>query len=157
VVLFRSPAVAVGLVLAVGTALALAARAGSPSLIPPDLPAADRQLVEFLLLLPVAAFVCCVVRNLIGLHTFGTFAPALLGISFREVESAIGVFVLITVLSAGWVFRRALSRLNLLQVPRSAVMLRSGRRHGRHHGTPTPAGGPSPESCRSFPWSSSPA
>jgi len=123
VVLFRSPAVAVGLVLAVGTALALAARAGSPSLIPPDLPAADRQLVEFLLLLPVAAFVCCVVRNLIGLHTFGTFAPALLGISFREVESAIGVFVLITVLSAGWVFRRALSRLNLLQVPRSAVML----------------------------------
>jgi 7 transmembrane helices usually fused to an inactive transglutaminase len=119
---FRS-AVAVALLLAIATAAVLAARAGSPPLIPPDLPPADRQLVEFLLLLPVAAFVCCVVRNLIGLHTFGTFAPALLGISFREVESAVGVFVLVTVLSAGWLFRRGLARLNLLQVPRSAVML----------------------------------
>jgi hypothetical protein len=71
----------------------------------------------------VAALVCCVVRNVIGLHTFGTFAPALLGLSFREVESAVGVFVLVTVLSVGWVFRRGLARLNLLQVPRSAVML----------------------------------
>src|SRR5262249_13872274 len=106
-----------------GTALALAARTDSPPLIPPDLPPADRQLVEFLLFLPVAALVCCVVRNLIGMHTFGTFAPALLGISFPEVESAVGVFVLITVLSSGWVFRRGLARLNLLQVPRSAVML----------------------------------
>jgi len=119
---FRS-AVAVALLLAIATAAVLAARAGSPPLIPPDLPPADRQLVEFLLLLPVAAFVCCVVRNLIGLHTFGTFAPALLGISFREVESAVGFFVLVTVLSAGWLFRRGLARLNLLQVPRSAVML----------------------------------
>jgi len=119
---FRS-AVAVALLLAIATAAVLAARAGSAPLIPPDLPPADRQLVEFLLLLPVAAFVCCVVRNLIGLHTFGTFAPALLGISFREVESAVGFFVLVTVLSAGWLFRRGLARLNLLQVPRSAVML----------------------------------
>jgi hypothetical protein len=120
---FRSLAVAVALLVAAGTAAVLAARAGSPPLIPPDLPPADRQLVEFLLLLPVATLVCCVIRNVIGLHTFGTFAPALLGISFRDVESAVGVFVLVTVLSAGWLFRRGLTRLNLLQVPRSAVML----------------------------------
>ena len=66
----------------------LAARGGTPPLVPSDLPAAERQLVEFLLLLPVAALVCCVVRNVIGLHTYGTFAPALLGLAFREVESA---------------------------------------------------------------------
>ena len=36
---------------------------GAPPLVPTDLPAAERQLVEFLLLLPVAALVCCVVRN----------------------------------------------------------------------------------------------
>ena len=57
------------------------------------------------------------------MHTFGTFAPALLGLSFREVESVAGVFVLVVVLALGWVARRGLARLNLLQVPRSAVML----------------------------------
>jgi hypothetical protein len=96
---------------------------GGAGLIPTDLPAAERQLVAFLLLLPVAALVCCVIRNVIGLHTYGTFAPALLGLAFREVESPVGVFVLLVVLSVGWVFRRGVTRLNLLQVPRSAVML----------------------------------
>jgi hypothetical protein len=121
---FRPPAtIVIAVVLAAATATVSAVRAGDPPIVPPDLPAADRQLVEFLLLLPVAALVCCVVRNVIGLHTFGTFAPALLGLSFREVESPVGAFVLVTVLSVAWIFRRGLARLNLLQVPRSAVML----------------------------------
>jgi hypothetical protein len=119
---FPTPTAA-ALLLAAGAGAALWARADAPPLVPPDLPATERQLVEFLLLLPVAALVCCVVRVLIGLHTYGTFAPALLGLSFREVQSPVGVFVLLLVLSAGWVFRRGLTRLNLLQAPRSAVML----------------------------------
>jgi hypothetical protein len=109
--------------LAAVSATVLFFRSGSASPVPPDLPHAERQLIEFLLLLPVAALVCCVVRVFIGLHTYGTFAPALLGLSFREVESAAGVFVLVVVLSIGWLARRGLARLNLLQVPRSAVML----------------------------------
>lgn len=116
-------AVVLALALAAGSAAVLAGRPGGGGLIPPDLPAADRQLVEFLLLLPVAALVCCVVRNVIGLHTYGTFAPALLGLAFREVDSPVGVFVLVVVLSVGWAARRGVNRLNLLQVPRSAVML----------------------------------
>jgi 7 transmembrane helices usually fused to an inactive transglutaminase len=120
---FRSPTTLVALVVAFAAVVLLWLRSASAPLIPPDLPSAERQLVEFLLLLPVAALVCCVVRNVIGLHTFGTFAPALLGLAFREVESPLGVFVLITVLSIGWVLRRALTELNLLQVPRAAVML----------------------------------
>jgi hypothetical protein len=109
--------------LALVSILLLAVRADSPSLVPPELSPAERQLVEFLLLLPVAALVCGVARVLVGLHTFGTFAPALLGLSFRGVESPAGVFVLLVVLSVGWVARRGLARLNLLQVPRSAAML----------------------------------
>jgi len=120
---FRTPTPAIALGLVIASVGLLYLRRGSSPFVPPDLPAAERQLVEFLLLLPVAALVCCVVRNVIGLHTFGTFAPALLGLAFREVDSPLGVFVLITVLSVGWVLRRALARLNLLQVPRAAVML----------------------------------
>jgi len=118
-----STTVIIALVVVAAAAIVLAVRAGGPPLVPADLPATDRQLVEFLLLLPVAALVCSVVRNVIGLHTFGTFAPALLGLSFREVQSPVGAFVLVTVLSVAWIFRRGLARLNLLQVPRSAVML----------------------------------
>jgi hypothetical protein len=121
---FRPPAAAVvALGLAAGSFAVLALYPAGPGLIPTDLPPPDRQLVEFLLLLPVAALVCAVIRNVLGLHTYGTFAPALLGLSFREVESPVGVFVLLVVLSVGWVVRRGVTRLNLLQVPRSAVML----------------------------------
>jgi hypothetical protein len=119
----RTPTIFVVLGLAGASLLLLLIRSDSPSFVPSDLPAGDRQLVEFLLLLPVAALICCVVRVVIGLHTYGTFAPALLGLSFREVESVAGVFLLLIVLTVGWVARRGLARLNLLQVPRSAVML----------------------------------
>jgi 7 transmembrane helices usually fused to an inactive transglutaminase len=121
---FRPPTAAlVALALAGASVAVLALFPQGTGLIPADLPLADHKLVEFLLLLPVAALVCCVIRNVIGLHTYGTFAPALLGLAFREVESPVGVFVLLVVLSVGWVFRRGVTRLNLLQVPRSAVML----------------------------------
>jgi hypothetical protein len=121
---FRLPtAVVVALALAAGSVAVIVLYPDGSGLVPTDLPLADRQLVEFLLLLPVAALVCGVIRNVIGLHTYGTFAPALLGLAFREVESPVGVFVLLVVLSVGWVVRRGVTRLNLLQVPRSAVML----------------------------------
>jgi len=124
---FRPPTPPIAAVVALGLAAASAAvlflHPAGTGLVPTDLPTADRQLVEFLLLLPVAALVCAVIRNVIGLHTYGTFAPALLGLAFREVESPVGVFVLLVVLSVGWVVRRGVTRLNLLQVPRSAVML----------------------------------
>jgi 7 transmembrane helices usually fused to an inactive transglutaminase len=121
---FRPPiAVVIAVAIAIASVATIVLFPEGSGLIPPDLPTADRQLVEFLLLLPVAALVCSVTRNLIGLHTYGTFAPALLGLSFREVESPVGAFVLLVVLSIGWAVRRGVTRLNLLQVPRSAVML----------------------------------
>ena len=87
------------------------------------LPASEQTLVEFLLLLPAAALLCAIVRNVLGFATFGTFAPALLGLAFRETDSPVGLFVLLIVLTVGWAMRRGIAGLNLLQVPRSAVML----------------------------------
>ena len=87
------------------------------------LPPAEQRLVQFLLLLPVAAIVVCVCRNIIGVGSFGTFAPALLGLSFRELHSLPGIFVFIAILLVGWLMRRFLDRYHLLQVPRMAVLL----------------------------------
>lgn len=87
------------------------------------LPPAERRLVEVLLLLPVAALVICVFRNLIGVSSFGTFAPALVGLAFREIRSLPGIFVFVSVLLVGWLMRRILDHYHLLQVPRVALML----------------------------------
>jgi hypothetical protein len=84
---------------------------------------AEQRLVEFLLLLPVAALVVCIFRNIIGLQSFGTFAPALLGMAFRELHSMPGILVFTTIVLCGWLLRRVLDRYHLLQVPRMAVML----------------------------------
>lgn len=81
------------------------------------------ELALFLMLLPVAALAVCVARNVIGLNTFGTFTPALLGLALREVGFGFGVVLLAFVLVPGWWFRQFVERLNLLPVPRSALML----------------------------------
>ena len=88
-----------------------------------SLPPAEWRLVEFLLLLPLAALIICVFRNILGLPSFGTFAPALIGLAFREFESLPGVLVFVTILLVGWCFRRWLDKFHLLQVPRTAFML----------------------------------
>lgn len=87
------------------------------------LPGPERRLAEFLLLLPIAALIVCIYRNVIGLRSFGTFAPALVGLAFRDLNSFPGVVVFISVVLLGWSMRRLLDRYHLLQVPRSAVML----------------------------------
>ena len=94
-------------------------RAASPQRLPPQ----DRGLVEFLLLLPLASLLVAVFRNVIGMPTFGTFAPALLGLAFRETGSIIGMGIFVGILLLGWSMRKVLNRFHLLQVPRTAVML----------------------------------
>lgn len=83
----------------------------------------DLRTVEFLLLLPPATLLVCFFRNVIGLTSFGVFAPALLGLAFREVQSPLGIFVVLTIIAAGWWLRRGLNELHLLQVPRTSLLL----------------------------------
>jgi hypothetical protein len=87
------------------------------------LPPAEQRLVEFLLLLPLAALIVCVFRNVIGLHSFGTFAPALVGLAFRDWHSMPGLIVFVSIILIGWLLRRGLDHYHLLQVPRVAVLL----------------------------------
>ena len=87
------------------------------------LPPGERKLVEFLLLLPIAALIICVFRNLIGINSFGTFAPALVGMAFRDLASLPGLLVFVSIILIGWGIRRALDRYHLLQVPRTAFLL----------------------------------
>ncbi len=87
------------------------------------LPPAEQRLVEFLLLLPLAALLVCLFRNVIGVDSFGTFAPALIGLAFRDLGSLPGILVFVSIVLVGWIMRRVLDYYRLLQVPRMAMML----------------------------------
>jgi hypothetical protein len=65
----------------------------------------------------------CLFRNVIGLASFGTFAPALLGLAFREFHSMPGLLVFVCIVLVGWLMRRVLNHYHLLQVPRTAFLL----------------------------------
>jgi hypothetical protein len=88
-----------------------------------NLPPAETALVEFLLLLPLAALIICLFRNVVGLGSFGTFAPALIGLAFRHAGSLPGLLIFLSLVLVGWGLRRFLDRYHLLQVPRVALLL----------------------------------
>jgi hypothetical protein len=75
------------------------------------------------LLLPIAALLVCIYRNVIGMDSFGTFAPALMGLAFRDLGSLPGILVFVSIVLIGWVMRRILDHYHLLQVPRKAFLL----------------------------------
>ncbi len=87
------------------------------------LPKTDQELAEFLLMLPIGALMCAFFRNVVGLPTYGTFTPAILALAFRDSNSLLCVPIILAVLIFGWLIRRTLVRLYLLQVPRAAVLL----------------------------------
>jgi hypothetical protein len=87
------------------------------------LPPPEQRLTEYLLLLPLAALIICVYRNIIGVNSFGTFAAALVGLSFREIHSLPGFLVFVAIVLIGWLMRRVLDHYHLLQVPRVSLML----------------------------------
>lgn len=90
---------------------------------PASLPADQQPVVRLLLLLPVGLLVVGAVRQFVGLTTFGTFAPALLGIAFAEMSGPAGFFVFGFILALGWLARDLVEPLQLLRVPRSGVLL----------------------------------
>jgi transglutaminase-like putative cysteine protease len=84
----------------------------------------EQQLARFLVLLPLAALIVCVFRSLIGVPTFGTFSPALLGLAFlnlRALPWGLGIFFCLVMV--GWMMRHWLERFHLLQVPRTSALL----------------------------------
>jgi hypothetical protein len=78
---------------------------------------------EVLLLIPFGILVIVLLRNFVGLSSFGTFAPVLIALAFRETELFKGIMLFIMIVSLGLGFRFYLERLRLLLVPRLAAVV----------------------------------
>jgi len=85
------------------------------------LPASERQVFSFVVLIPLGAFVVVVLRNLVGIPTLGTFMPVLIALALLETEPWPGLIMFVVIIACGLYFRFLLSRLNLLVVPRVAA------------------------------------
>ena len=87
------------------------------------LPIQVQAVYKVMLLVPIGAFLIVVLRNVIGVKTFGTFLPVLVALSFRETRLIAGIVLFVLVVGVGVALRFLLDRLRLLLVPRLAAVL----------------------------------
>ncbi len=88
-----------------------------------SLPVNTQAVYRVLLLIPIGAFLLCVLRNVVGVKTFGTFMPVLIALAFRETGLIWGILLFIMVVALGLSARFYLERLKLLLVPRLSAVL----------------------------------
>lgn len=88
-----------------------------------DLPLQTQSLYSILLLVPLGAFLVVVLRNVVGISTFGTFMPVLVAMAFRETKLLNGLVLFVLIVAVGLSIRFYLERLRLLLVPRLAAVL----------------------------------
>lgn len=88
-----------------------------------QLPVQTQQTYKILLTVPLGAFIILLLRNFVGLKTFGTFMPVLIALAFRETHVIWGIILFIIIVSFGLAARFYLDQLRLLLVPRLAAIL----------------------------------
>lgn len=87
------------------------------------LPIPFQTYITVLLLIPVGALVVAVFRNIVGVPTFGTFAPILIALAFREITVWVGLVCLAIILFSGWLFRTILDQFKILVIPRLSFIV----------------------------------
>lgn len=81
------------------------------------------NLLRILLTLPIGVLMLLILRNVIGIRTMGTFAPALLAVAFRDTGLLWGSAVFAVVIVTGVGARALTDRLQLMQLPRLSISL----------------------------------
>jgi hypothetical protein len=87
------------------------------------LPTGKQWIIRLLLLIPLGALVVCIMRNLVGIPTIGTFAPVLIALGIHMVPLKWGILLLVLFLTLGLVMRWLMDSMKLLLVPRLSVIL----------------------------------
>jgi 7 transmembrane helices usually fused to an inactive transglutaminase/Inactive transglutaminase fused to 7 transmembrane helices len=87
------------------------------------LPIATQAVYSVLVMIPVGALVIMLLRNFIGVKTFGTFMPVLVALAFRETRLMWGLVLFAVIVSLGLAIRFYLEKLRLLLVPRLTCVL----------------------------------
>jgi hypothetical protein len=81
------------------------------------------ETLKLILLLPFAATIVAIFRNVVGVRTYGVFGPAIMSIAFLSSGLVVGLILFTVLLVTGVFARRIIERLNLMMVPRLAILL----------------------------------
>lgn len=87
------------------------------------LPLQTQNVYRILLVVPIGALLVVVMRNVVGVQTFGTFMPVLIAMAFRETRLLLGVALFSSVVVLSLLARFYLEKLRLLLVPRLAAVV----------------------------------
>ena len=88
-----------------------------------SLPVATQNIYRVLLTIPLGVALLVLLRNVVGIQTFGTFMPILIALAFRETDLLWGVSLFIVLVSVGLLIRFYFEKLKLLLVPRLASVV----------------------------------
>lgn len=88
-----------------------------------SLPLQTQEVYRLLLTVPIGIFLLVILRNVVGIRTFGTFMPVLIALAFRETHLLWGLILFSSVVAVGLLVRFYLEGLKLLLVPRLAVVV----------------------------------
>lgn len=88
-----------------------------------SLPLHFQAVYHLLLLIPIGVLFLVILRNVIGIETFGTFMPVLIALSFRETHLISGIILFSILVALGMAARLYLENFRLLMVSRLASLL----------------------------------
>ena len=88
-----------------------------------ELPIDTQLMFNIVLMIPIGALVIVLLRQLVGIPTFGTFMPVLMALSFRETGLLWGIGLFGLIVMIGLFLRAYFDELRLLVVPRLAAVL----------------------------------
>jgi len=79
--------------------------------------------IVLLLMLPVIATIIALLKQVIGITTFGLYTPSIITLSFLALGLKFGLMILVIIIVTGAILRKALDRFRLLHIPRIAIVL----------------------------------
>jgi hypothetical protein len=88
-----------------------------------SLPIETQAVYHVILMVPIGVIFLVLMRNMVGIKTFGTFMPILIALAFRETQLLWGLGLFVLVIGLGLAIRFYFDQLKLLLVPRLAAVL----------------------------------
>lgn len=79
--------------------------------------------IMLLLMLPVIATIIAVLKQVVGITTFGVYTPSIITLSFLALGLRFGLLILCIIIITGAFVRKFLDRFHLLHIPRVAIVL----------------------------------
>ena len=81
------------------------------------------QTVMLLLMLPLIATILAFLKQVIGMTTFGLYAPSIVALSFLALGWKVGLVFLLAIVATGYATRSFMRRWRLLYIPKVAIII----------------------------------